>query len=155
MRLWLAIFFSWFPIIPLAWAASVEIAVPPDGQTQQAYSFNISTNTAAVGLAFHIIITNKVGEIPTNSEAYVGTVTHTTNGERGTTIVPTDPVIPITLIRGTRFWVVDFTLPAKAITQPGLNFIFVDFAHSTINGNTVFMPSADFYELKLGDFAAH
>lgn len=151
MRLLTAILFSWLAILPMAHAASVEIPVPANGQTSGAYAFTISTKAVADDLAFHITITNRVGDIPTSSEAYVGIVTHSDKKGRSTTIGHCDPPISVALNCQPRIWTVDFTVSTKILKQPGLNFIFVEFAHTTINGKTVFMPSADFYELKLSE----
>jgi hypothetical protein len=62
------------------------------------------------------------------------------------------PEIPLRVKKDKRVWEADFTVSYELLEKPGLCFGFTEIAHATIDGKSVAMPSADFYEIKLRDF---
>ena len=113
-------------------------------------AFTVTTNAAPDGIAFHLTITNKTGDIFPDSSAYMAKVVH--EQDRTRSIGPAAPPIPVTLKKEPRVWTADFTIPNKQLLQPGLCFVFGELAHATMNGKLIAMPSMDFYEFKLRDF---
>lgn len=143
----------WLALVLSARGLSVEIPVTTTNLDQYKYRFSISTNAATGGVAFHVIVTAKKEDIDADSEAGLSIVTHTKTRDGEThSIVSVKPEIPLTVKKHKRVWEADFTVSFKLLKKPGLCFVFTEFAHATIDGKSVGMPSADFYEIKLRDF---
>ena len=141
--LWLALALSGF-------AASVELHVTPKNLGEYKYVFLVSTNATQAGVAFRVSITAKTDDISSDSSADLKIVTHTNDG--GSSIVDLEPAIRVTLKKDTRVWKADFVVSHQLLKKPGLCLVFTEFAHATIDGKSVAMPSATFYEIQLGDF---
>jgi hypothetical protein len=139
----------WFGLMLSASGHSVEISVTPTNLAQQKYVFSVSTNATPPGVAFHTTITAKSGEIPSDATASLAKVKHAGNS---TSIEPVTPAIRVTLKKARRVWEADFTVSDDVLKQPGLCFVFTEIARTTVTGQTVPIPSADFYELRLQDF---
>jgi hypothetical protein len=144
----------WLTLVVSAYGLSDEISVTATNLDQYNYHFSVSTNPAPGGVTFHVTITAKRDNIPADySKVGISLVTHakTRDGEsRSITGVKTE--IPVSIKKEKRVWEAHFTVSFELLEKPGLCFVFTEFAHETINGKTVAMPSADFYEIKLLDF---
>lgn len=145
--LWLAVTFT-------AWGTSVEIPVTPTTLDTYFYIFSVSTNAAPGGIAFHVTMTAKTGDIDTNdSSAGLGTVTHTESG--GGLLISSQPFespIQVTLKKEKRSWTADFIVSDELLENPDLYFNFGFLAHSIVHGKSIPMPSVTRYELRLEDF---
>lgn len=144
-----------FALILSAHATSVELPITPSQLDQQNYKFAVTPNATNKSVAFHIVVTSKKDEIPSNSEANLAVVTHPKDGKgtsSGASITPFTPTVPIAFNKDKHAWTADFTLPREALKTSGLCFIFSELGHQTINGKRVPMPSITFYEIKLKDF---
>jgi hypothetical protein len=138
----------WLVPILSAWGRSVELTVAPDSLDQGRYAFSVSSRATNEEVAFQVTIIAKSGVIYPDSNAELEMVKHFNNG---TSIEPTK-MAEITLKKDDQIWKADFTVLRKSLKTPGLCFIFTEFAHATVNGKLVSMPSATFYEMKLQDF---
>jgi hypothetical protein len=144
-----------FALALCARAMSDERPITPNQLDQQNYKFAVSANTASNGVAFHVTITAKSGEIDPGSEADLAVVAHTKEGRGAsstTSIGPFAHSVPIAFKKDKRTWTADFTLPRESLKTPGLCFVFSEFAHAMENGKSVTMPSVTFYEIKLKEF---
>ncbi|MEO7298310.1 MAG: hypothetical protein ABI042_07005 [Verrucomicrobiota bacterium] len=140
-------------LILSAHGLSVEISVTPTNLDQYKYVFVISTNAAPNGVAFHVAITAKREDISSDSTAGLSIVTHKNEGGNRThSIEGVKPAIPVVLKKESRVWKADFTVSHDLLKKPGLCFVFTERAHANIDGKSVAMESADFYEIKLQDF---
>jgi hypothetical protein len=149
LGLWLILAFH-------AHAVSVEISVTTTNLDQHIYLFSVSTNAATDGVAFHVVIKAKKEDIYADSKVDVSIVTQTkTNRSVTHSIAGVRPEIKVTIKKDKRVWEADFTVSNQLLEKPGLCFVFTEIAHATVNGKSVAMPSADFYEIKLRDFLKH
>lgn len=143
----------WLTFVVSAHGVSVEIPVTTTNLDQHKYRFSISTNAAAGGVAFHVIVTAKKEDIHVDSEVGLSIVTHTkTRGEETDSIENVEPEISVRLKKDKRVWEADFTVSSELLEEPGLCLVFTDIAHATVDGKSVAMPSAEFYEIRLRDF---
>jgi hypothetical protein len=149
-RLLLIAAIFWSSLVLSAHGTSVEISITPTNLDQHGYVFSISTNAAQYGVAFHVAISTKTGEIYSDSSVGLSMVTHPKDG--GCSITGVEPAIPITLEKDKRVWKSEFTVSQGLLKKPGLCFIFTELAHVIRGGKSVAMPSATFYEIKLQDF---
>ena len=142
----------WFALVLSAYGVSTEIPVTPSNIDHYKYGFSISAKDTKDGMAFHVTITAKPGtnDIPSDSAADLKVVAHTPDGE--TTIRAMEPAIKVAVKNDKRIWEADFTILNELLKKSGLCFVFTEIAHTTIDGKSVAMPSADFYEIKLRDF---
>jgi hypothetical protein len=140
----------WLGLVLFAQCASVEFSVTPTNLNLNRYAFSISNNAAQDEIAFHVTVSARSGDIPSDSTADFAIVTHSKDG--GTSIQGVKNAIRFTLKKGKRLWKTDFTVSHELLKTPGLCFVFTGIAHATIDGKSVAMPSADFYEIKLKDF---
>lgn len=161
-RLFLA-FIVWLVFLSAARAANDEISITPTNLDTFFYRFSVATNATKDGVAFHITITDKRFDIYPDSGADVGVVSHkdiTNQPARAAgkplkeaSFEPMNPAVPVTLKKEMRAWNADFTASPELLKTPGACFVFRVFAQDRTNGKTVPAPPADFYELKLQDFA--
>lgn len=143
----------WFGLILPAHGLSVEIPITTTNLDQYKYVFSVSTNAATNGIAFHVTITAKREDVPSDSTAGLSMVTHTKDvGGSTHAIEAVKPAIQVTLKKDKRVWEADFTASFELLQKPGICFVFTETAHAIIDGKSVAMPSADFYEIKLRDF---
>lgn len=143
----------WFGLILSAHGMSVRIPITTNNLDQGRFVFAISTNSAANGIAFHVTITAKREDIPSDSQVDLWIVTRTKEGGGTTTSgEEVKPAVPVALKRGSRVWAADFTVSNDLLKKPGLCFAFTEFAHSIIDGKSVARPSADYYQIQLRDF---
>jgi hypothetical protein len=144
-------FILWFAIALSAHASSVEYSVTRTNLDTYFCVFSVLTNATSDGVAFHVTITNKQYDIFQDSSAGVDMVAHkkSGNGCLEGSIGFVEPVIPITLKKEKRVWTADFTVSRELLKNPDVCFVFGVLVHRTINGKTMTMPSADFYELRL------
>jgi hypothetical protein len=133
----------------------VELPVTPSSLDTYNYLFAVSTNAATNGVAFHITITAKRGDIDTNyCTAHLDTVRH----DDGTEIGPFKPEIPtattpLITTKQLRKWTVDFVVSHELLKNPELYFVFWEEAVARADGKTIPMPAGTFYEICLMDFA--
>jgi hypothetical protein len=140
-------------LVLAAHGMSVEIPVTPNNLEQNKYAFLVSTNTGRNGITFHVTITAKTGDIPSDSTADLNIVTITKDGGAMKTVIrPVNPPTRVILKKEKRVWQADFTVSRKSLKKAGICFVFTEFAHTTIDGKSVSMPSADLYQIKLHDF---
>jgi hypothetical protein len=144
----------WLAFISSACAESMELSVTHTKLDTYFYVFSVFTNATRDGVAFHVTVTSKQYDIYPDSSAGVDMVIHKklANGGLEGSVGPVEPVIAVALKKEKRVWRVDFTVSRELLKNPDVCFIFRVQAHDTINGKTVPMPSADFYELRLEDF---
>ena len=143
----------WLSLILSAHGLSVEIPVTATNLDQYKYRFAISTNAATNGVAFHVTITAKKEDIPSDSAVGLSIVTHTQDA-RGSThsIEGVKPTVEVRLKKDNRVWTADFTTSHELLKKPGLCLVFTEITHTIVDGKRVSMPSADFYEIRLQDF---
>ena len=143
----------WLPLVFSAHGLSVEIPVTTTNLDQYKYRFSVSTNATTGGVSFHVVVTAKKENIHADSETGLSIVTHTNTRDGETrSIARVKPEIPLRVKKDKRVWEADFTVSFELLEKPGLCFVFTEIAHGTIDGKSVAMPSADFYEIKLRDF---
>ena len=154
MRLSFIALIVWSAFVSSACASSVELPVTPASLDTYAYAFSVSTNATGDSVAFHVTITSKQSDIFPDSSAGVDRVVHKKLSDGGleNSIGSVEPVIPVTLKKEQRVWTADFTVSRELLKNPDICFVFTALAHVTMNGKTVPMPSAEFYELRLQDF---
>ena len=143
----------WLSLILSAHGLSVEIPITTTNLDQYKYVFSVSTNAATNGVAFHVTITAKREDVPSDSTAGLSIVTHTKDVDGSThSIEAVKPAIQVMLKKDKRVWEADFTASFELLKKAGFCFVFTETAHTIIDGKSVAMPSADFYEIKLRDF---
>lgn len=138
-----------FTLVLSAHGLSVEIAVTPKRLDQGKYAFSISTNTTQDGMSFHVIITAKTGDIPSDSNVGLSIVTHWEPG--GSQIMPEKPTIQVMLEKDNRTWEASFAVTRELLKKPGLCLVFTEYDGFVVNGKK-HPNSATFYEIKLQDF---
>jgi hypothetical protein len=143
-----------FGLILSAHSVSVEIPITKTNLDQYKYVFAVCTNAATNGVAFHVTITAKREDVPSDSTVDLSIVTHKEEAGGGSlhTIEAVKPAMQVTLKKGKRAWEADFTASNALLEKSGLCFVFIEAAHATIDGKSVAMASADIYEIKLRDF---
>ena len=143
----------WVGFILSTHGRSLEIHVSTTNLDQYKYRFSISTNAATNGVAFHVIITAKKEDVPSDSAAGLALVTHTQDAGGSThSIEPVKPAVEVRLKKDKRVWTADFIASHELLIKPGSCFVFTETAHTIVDGERVTMPSADFYEIRLQDF---
>ena len=145
----LTITIVWFALAFSAFGVSVEIPVTPKRLDLGEYVFSVSTNAEQGGVAFHIVISAKAGDIFSDSAVGVSIVTHTKGCSE---IVPAKPEVKIALKEDRHFWTADFVASRRLLQTAGACFVFTAYTHVVMDGKTVGMPSAEFFEIKLLDF---
>lgn len=143
----------WLSLILSTHGTSLEIPVTSTNLDQSKYRFAISTNVATNRIAFHVTITGKGEDVPSDSVVSLSIVAHTQNGSHSTrSIEGVEPPVEMRLGKDRRVWTADFTVSRKLLKKPGLCLVFTELAHTIVDGRRVFMPSAQFYEFRLKDF---
>jgi hypothetical protein len=143
----------WLTLVVSAYGHSDEISVTATNLDQYNYRFSASTNPAPGGVSFHVTVIAKRDDIPADSKVGISIVTHKKDRDgESRSIAGVKLEIPVSAKKEKRVWEVEFTVSFELLEKPGLCFVFTEFAHETIDGKTVAMPSADFYEIKLLDF---
>jgi hypothetical protein len=144
--------FLWLAVAGPAFGMCVELPVTPSSLDTSSYAFAVATNTVTNGMAFHITITAKSGEIDTN---YCSAKLETVRKANGTAIFqePFEAAIPVAIQKQPRKWAIDFILPHEFLKSPELNFVFWEEAVDRTNGKITPMPAGTFYEMWLMDFA--
>jgi hypothetical protein len=146
-------FILWLTLILSAHGLSVEIPVTTTNLDQDKYRFAISANAATNGVAFHVTITAKKEDVPSDSDVGLSIVTQTQDASGSThSIAGAKPTVEVRLRKDKRVWTADFTASEELLKKPGLCFVFTEIAHTIVDGKRVAMPSADFYEISLRDF---
>jgi hypothetical protein len=140
----------WLTLALSAFGLSMEIRVTPKALDQGAYAFSVTTNAVQGGVAFHVVISAKTGDISTNCSIGVSVVTHWEPG--GSEIVPAKPEIPVAVKKDGRIWMADFTISHGQLKQIGLCCVFSQYDYFVVEGRRVPAGAATFYEIKLRDF---
>jgi hypothetical protein len=143
-----------FALILSAHSVSVALPITKTSLDQYKYVFAVSTNAATNGVVFHVTITAKREDVSSDSTVGLSIVTSKEEAHGGSlhSIEGMKPTMEVTLKRGKRVWEAAFTASYELLKKSGLCFVFTEFAHRTIDGKLVTMPSADIYEMKLRDF---
>ncbi len=141
LLLYLALF--WAVVVSPACGKSTVFSVTPKNANGGGQFVFVVTNTAASnGLSFHVIITAKQGEVPADSKGYLCVAKLT---ESPKSIGPMTPETRVTLKTGKQAWSADFVASDQLLSDPDACFVFSVLDHRG--------PAADFYVLKLRDFA--
>ena len=133
----------WLTVVFPTCAESTVFSVTPkdlDGWGQ--FVFAVTNSPGSNGLSFHVTITPKKGRVPANSEGHLCSARMTTNSH---SIGPLTPETRVALKRSHRTWNVDFVTSNQILSNADTCFVF------TVWDNRG--PAADFYVLKLRDFA--
>jgi hypothetical protein len=133
----------WLAIVFPACGKSTVIPVTPktiNGIDQ--FKFVVTNGTVSNGMSFHIIVTAKNGWMPTDSRGYLCVANLT---QHSNSIGPMTPETQVTLKTGTRTLIADIVASQQFLSNPDACFVFVISDHRG--------PAADFYVLKLHDFA--
>lgn len=131
----------------------MDIPITTTNLDQPKFTFTVSAKAAAHGVAFHITITAMNADLPSDSTAGLAIVTEINDGARlGRSTEPVKPTVEVALKKEERVWKADLTVSNELLQKPGLRFVFTETAHAIIDGKSVAMPSATFYEIKLRDF---
>jgi len=142
-RLLLCLALLWSVFVSSAYGKSTVFSVTPknpDGGGQLVF---VVTNTAVSnGLSFHVIIKAKQGEVPADSKGYLCAAKLTGSLK---SIGPMTPKTRVPLKTGKRAWSADFVASERLLSNPDACFVFTVLDHRG--------PAADFYVLKLRDFA--
>jgi hypothetical protein len=148
----LILLFFWLAVAGRAFGVCTELPVTPTSLDTYSYRFAVSTHTVTNGVAFHITIAAKGDDIDTNyCAAHLDTVRHNGGTEIGQEQF--EKAIPVTVQKQPRKWTIDFALPHELLKDPNLFFVFWEQAVDRAQGKAVPMPSGDFYEMRLRDFA--
>ena len=116
---------------------------------ESAYTFSVSANTTQDGVAFHVTVVAKVGDIPSECTLSLCKVTHL-QGFRS--IESAKPAIRVALQKTNRVWKADFTVTRQLLRSPRLCCVFTE-QHSDVVGGVRSPPcSATYYAIKLRDF---
>lgn len=110
----------------------------PDGGGQ--FVFVVTSTAASNGLSFHVIIAAKQGEVPADSKGYLCVVKLAGSPDY---IGPMTSKTQVTLKTEKQACVADFIASDQLLSNPDTCFVFAIWYH----------PGADFYVLKLRDFA--
>lgn len=132
----------WTALVSSAFGLSEEIPVTPKSLDQGKFAFSVVTKTITNGLAFHVVISKKAGDILQGSNVGICIVTH---WDTGYEILPAKPETKVTLKRGERSWTADFIATPALLQTAGASLVFTEY---------VCFGTAESYEIKLRDFAA-
>ena len=149
-------------LIPFVWLAAVfsgygalpEITVTLTNLDLHDYAFLISTNAAQEGTAFHVVITAKARDIPTNSSVNLEAV--------GDEMVLEDmglpkemgraaPPVKVTLKKTKRVWEADFMVPRSQLEESRLYCLFAE-GYDGETGGVIDEKTVTFYEIRIQDF---
>jgi hypothetical protein len=124
-----------------AYSRSLEIPITPNHLEARRFVFTVSTKDTKDGVAFHVTITAKVGEIP--SDIGVGFVTFIQHKDGSEEMGPrTD--IPLTVKKEKQVWTVDFVLSPALLKENDYLFL--------VSETYPEYEAADMYEIKPQDF---
>lgn len=122
---------------------SIVIPVTPKNLDEVGqFEFVVTNSAVSNGLSFHVIITAKHGSVPADSKGYLCVAKLTENSK---SIGPMTSEAQVALKAGKRTWIADFVASEQLLNNPDACFVFVILDQRG--------PSADFYVLKLRDFA--
>jgi len=133
-----------------------EVSVTPTNLDLHDYAFSISTNAAQDGTGFHIIITAKTHNIPTNSSVNLEVVGDEEFSED--TGIPAmmgraAPPVKVSLKRNERIWEADFMVPRQQLTDHGLFCLFAE-GFDDETGGVIDAKTVTFYEIKIQEFVS-
>jgi hypothetical protein len=121
----------------------------------EGYSFFVSTNRATDGVEFQVTVTAMISEISTNCGVALQIPTGDQNNVRAK--IRRAPVaLPSIAVqkKQRKMWKANFTVGSETADYPDLYFIFIVPAESRANGQTILMPGADIFKLRLQDFVS-
>ena len=158
--IWVLTLLASLVFVSAARAMNTEIRVSPTNLDSLLYSFSVSTNATARGVAFHVTITHKRFDIYPDSSAEIGTIEYkeiTNNLSRPSpkplkdaTFKPLKPKVRVALKKEKRVWTANFTASRELLNNTNVCFVFSVFAQDPKTNKTA---PTDLYELKLHDFA--
>lgn len=133
---------AWSAVISTACGKSSVIPVTPKNTNEMSqFKFAVTNNTVSNEVSFQVIITAKHDALPTGCKGYLCAAKLT---GRNTFIGPMTSKTQVTLKTGKRSLIADFIASPQLLGNPDACFVFVIHHRG---------PSADFYVLKLRDFA--
>ena len=142
----------WLAAAGRAFGLCTELPMTPSSLDTYSYRFAVSTHTVTNGVAFHITIAAKGDDIDTNYCAgNLETVRHNGGTEIGQEQF--EKAIPVTVQKQPRKWTIDFAVSHELLKNPNLYFVFWQQAVDRAHDKAIPMPSGDFYEVRLMDFA--
>ena len=146
---WLAAALSGFGQIP-------EVSVTPTNLDLHDYAFSISTHADQDGTGFHVIITAKTHDIPTNSSVNLEVVGDKEFSE-DTGIPPimgrAAPPVKVSLKKSKRIWEADFMVPRQQLSDRGLFCLFGE-GYDGETGGVIDAKTVMFYDIKIQDFVS-
>ena len=140
----------WLAFVSSASALSMEFGVTTNSLDQGNFVFAISTNAATGGVAFHLTITSKSGDIFDDWGISLDICEHPGGGSH---IHSAEHAPQLALKKEGKVWKADFVASLEALKTRDLCLVFGGLAHVfDKDGNRVPYPAADMYEIKLADF---
>ena len=133
-----------------------EVSVTPANLDLQDYAFTISTNAAQDGTSFHVIITAKSHNIPTNSSVnleVVGDEEFSADIGIPPMMGRAAPPVKVSLKKSKRIWQADFMVPRQQLTDHGLFCLFAE-GFDGETGGVIDAKAVTFYEIKIQDFVS-
>lgn len=133
-----------------------EVSVTPTNLDLRDYAFSISTNAAQDGTGFHVIITAKTRNIPTNSSVNLEVVAGEEFSED--TGIPASmgrasPAVKVSLKKSERRWEADFMVPRLQLTDHGLICLFAE-GFDGETGGVIDAKTVTFYEIRIQEFVS-
>lgn len=133
-----------------------EVSVTPTNLDLHDYAFSISTNAAQDGTGFHVIITAKTHNIPTNSSVNLEVVGDEEFSD-DTGIPPmmgrAAPPVKVLLKKNKRIWEADFMVPRQQLTDHGLFCLFAE-GFDGETGGVIDAKTVTFYDIKIQEFVS-
>jgi hypothetical protein len=157
-------FMRYLFVMPFVWLAAVasangalpEVSVTSTNLDLPDYTFTITTNAAEGGIAFHVIITAKTHNIPTNSSVnleVVGDEEFSADIGNPPMMWRAAPPVRVSLKKSKRIWQADFIVPRQQLTYPGLFCLFAE-GYDGETGGVIDAKTVTFYEIKIQDFVS-
>ena len=148
--------FVWLAAVVSANGALTEVSVTPTNLNLHDYAFSVSTNAVPDGTSFHVIITAKSHDIPTNSSVNLEVVDDEEFSE-DTGIPPSmgraAPPVKVSLKKSKRVWEADFMVPPQQLTVHGLFCLFAE-GFDGETGGIIDSKTVTFYDIKIQQFAS-
>lgn len=129
-------------VLPAFGKSTVIPVLPKDSNDLGQFAFAVTNSPVTNGLSFHVVITAKSSSVTTDSKGYLCIAKISGNSR---SIGPMNPETQVTFKTVKRTLIADFVASSQLLSNPDASFVFVITDHEG--------PSADFYVLKLRDFA--
>jgi hypothetical protein len=133
-----------------------SVVVTPTNLDLHDYAFAISTNAAQDGTGFHLIITAKTRDIPTNSSVNLevgGDEEFSEDTGIPATMGRAAPPVKVSIKKNNRIWEADFVVPRQQLRDHGLFCLFGE-AYDGETGGAIDPKTVTFYEIKIQEFVS-